>query len=145
MLFKYPLTIICDFPLTVLLFEAAVYKALIFALSYCWQAMTRTKTRLKSGYTRERTVNSTTITTRFIPTNPQPRTIRLRKLEQDILRNLGIIHNFTVSNAFKPTTNISSDKQALYQRQRYQTIRENCVMATRKVNQALALSDDDAY
>jgi hypothetical protein len=109
--------IIFDFPLAVILFVAAVYKVIIFALSYCWQVMARTKTRLKSGYIRERTVNGTTITTRFIPTNPKPRTIRLRTLEREILRNFGIIQNFTVAHASKPT----SDDQALYQRQRYQT------------------------
>jgi hypothetical protein len=110
-------------------------------VSYCWQAiMARTKTRFSNGYTRVHTVRGTTVTTHWIPTNVQPLTTKLKTLEKDILRNIGIIQQFNLSFATGPAT----IEDALSQRQRYHTIRENCVLTLRKVNRALYLSDEEA-
>ena len=102
--------------------------------------MARTKTRFSNGYTRVRTVQGTTVTTQWIPTNVQPLTTKLQNLEKEILRNLGTIQHFNLSFAARP----ASIEDALSQRQRYHTIRENCVLTLRKVNRALYIFDDEA-
>jgi hypothetical protein len=129
--------IIFDFPVVVLLLFTALYKALIFALSCCWQAMVRTKSRLHTQDDRIRTTRGTTITTTFKPTNMQPRITKLRAMERQILRNLGIIQQFNVSNESGPT----SSKQALFQRHKYQAIKENCDLTKQTINHALSLSN----
>ncbi len=68
------------------------------------------------------------------------RSIKLRDLEKRILRNLVAIQHFIVYNGTGPR----NPAHALYQRQRYQIIRENCDITTRKVYRALPLTDDDS-
>jgi hypothetical protein len=82
-------------------------------------------------------MQGTTITTTFKPTNLQPRITKLRAMERQILRNVGIIQQFNVSNESGPT----SPKQALCQRHKYQAIKENCDLTKRTINHALSLSN----
>jgi hypothetical protein len=79
--------IIFDFPVAVLLTMLAIYKVLIFMLSYLWQEMARTKTKLRD---RIRHVHGTTITTTFVPTT---NILKLRYLEKKVLHNLGLIQH----------------------------------------------------
>ncbi len=130
--------IIFDSPITVLLLLSALYKALIFVISHCWQAMARTKTRLRDRYTRIRRMTGTTITTTFVPTTPNIQ--KLRNLEKRILHNLGLIQQFNVNNANGPI----SSEHALLQRQKYHSIKENCDFTKRKIHYALSLSTDES-
>jgi hypothetical protein len=113
--------IILDFLLAVIAFLSTFCKVLIFTLSYCWQAtttMARTKTRVKgTNYTRVRTFNGATVTIKFVQTNAEPRTTKLRNLEKKVLRNLGTIQQFNISNNIGP----NRPEYALTQRQRYLT------------------------
>jgi hypothetical protein len=112
--------IIFDFPVAVLLLLFALYKALIFTISYLWQAiMARIKTRLRD---RIRRMHGTTITTTFVTPNTQTNILQLRNLEKRILHNLGLIQQFNLNNANSP----SSSNHALLQRQKYHAIKENC-------------------
>ena len=126
--------IIFDFPVAVLLTLLALYKVLIFRLSYLWQEMARTKTKLRD---RIRYVHGTTITTTFVP---KTNILTLRNLEKKILRNLGIIQQFNLHNANGPSSSI----QALFQRQKYQSIRENCDITKRTIDHAISLSDQQS-
>jgi hypothetical protein len=124
--------IIFDFPVAVLLHLLALYKVLIFMLSYLWQEMARSKTRL---HDRIRHVHA--ITTTFVPTT---NILKLRNLEKKILHNLGLIQQFNLNNANGP----SSSSHALFQRQKYQVIRENCDITKRKIDYAISLSNQQS-
>jgi hypothetical protein len=116
--------IIFDFPVVVLLLFTALYKALIFAISFLWQAiMARIKTRLRD---RIRRIHGTTITTTFVTPNPQTNIIQLRNLEKKILHNLGLIQQFNLNNANGP----SSSNHALLQRQKYHVIQQEINLRT---------------
>ncbi len=133
-----------DFPIAVLLLLAALHSTtLIFVISFCWQTMVRAKKKMKTNRTRVRTVNGTTVTTRFIPSTAMPQTTRLRNLEKQILDNLGTIQRF---NMYNNSDGPLSTAHAFYQRQRYQitSIRENCDLTTQKVQHALSMSDDES-
>jgi hypothetical protein len=127
--------IIFDFPVVVLLLFAALYKALIFTISFLWQAiMARIKTRLRD---RIRRMHGTTIKTTFITPNTQTNIIQLRNLEKKILHNLGLIQQFNLNNANGP----SSSNHALLQRQKYHVIKENCNITKCKIQYALSLAN----
>jgi hypothetical protein len=126
--------IIFDFPVAVLLTMLAIYKALIFMLSYLWQEMARTKTKLRD---RIRHVHGTTITTTFVPST---NILKLRYLEKKVLHNLGLIQHFNINNEHGP----SSSGHALFLRQKYQAIRENCDITRRKIDHAISLSNQQS-
>ncbi len=126
--------IIFNFPVAVLLTLLAIYKVLIFMLSYLWQEMARTKTKLRD---RIRYVHGTTITTTFVPTT---NILKLRYLEKKVLHNLGLIQHFNINNENGP----SSSGHALFLRQKYQAIRENCDITKRKIDHAISLSNQQS-